>query len=117
MLGKNLFTKIWKNRENIIILCCFWSILCFNILNVLAAIYSIFTYDGGINDPKTYYEIGTVAMAHKVFQQDIFKRWFYGLLFYFPLVWSYYFTKHINLNAILIQLLPLLTILGFVLWE
>lgn len=116
MFIKNLPIKIWMNREKIIILCCFWSVLCFNILNVLAAVYSLFTYDGGSSDTKTYYEIKTVIMAQKTFQKNIFEHLFYGLFFYLPLIWSYYFTKHINLNAILIQLLPFLIVLGFALF-
>ena len=116
MFIKNLPIKIWMNREKIIILCCFWSVLGFNILNVLAAVYYLFTYDGGSSDTKTYYEIKTVIMAQKTFQKNIFEHLFYGLFFYLPLIWSYYFTKHINLNAILIQLLPFLIVLVFALF-
>lgn len=117
MCKNNLFFKIMNNKEKIIIFCCFWGMLCFNILNACLSTYFIFTYDGGIHDPKSYYEIRTVEMAREIFLQNIFKNWLYGLMFYFPPVWSYFFTKRLNFNAILIQMLPLLIIIGAALFS
>lgn len=116
MSMENLLIKIWHNREEIIIRCCFWGVFCFNVLSVCLSLFNMFTYDGGISDAKTYYEIKTVVMAQRIFFQNMIESWLYGLLFSFPLVWSYFYIKHINLNAILVQLLPILTIAGMALF-
>jgi hypothetical protein len=72
----------------------------------------MFTYDGGTEDVKVYYEIRDINMAHSVFLQYILISWLYGLLFASPLIISWLFVRKITLNAVMLQLLPILVMLG-----
>ena len=112
MAVKEVLIKLINNKDRIVINLCFWSLICFNILLYCFTCFQMFIYDGGTYDPKSYYEIRTMAMAHNIFISTILKSWLYGILFAFPPIWSYFFTRQINLNAILIQLLPILIIVG-----
>lgn len=116
MFINNRLTKIWNNREELIIFCCFYGVVCFNIFMLGLCCYELFTYDGGVHNPKSYYEIRTVGAAHTIFLQNILNNWLSGLLFAFPLVWGYFFIRNINLNAVLVQLLPVLIIFGLLLF-
>ena len=117
MFKKNVFTKIMNNKDKIVTLVCFWGVLCFNIMMIYMTIYELFTYDGGMNDPKSYYEIKTLENAHNEFMQHTFLSWLCGLLFTFPLIWSCLFIKRITLNAVLLQLLPILAVSGMILFS
>lgn len=108
----NLHKKNTCSKEKIVILLCFAVALCFNILMVFMAIYNLFTYDGGAEDAKVYYEIRDIETAHSIFLRQILMNLLYGLLFAFPLVISWLFVRKIGINAIMFQLLPILVILG-----
>ena len=109
--------KIVNNRANIIVFCCFWSVMVFNILCFFSFCFHLFNYDGGINNPKSYGEIRTFDMAHNMFMGDIIETSLYGLLFAFPIIWNYFFIARINLIAILMQLIPFLISLGIALFS
>lgn len=106
-----------RKMEEIFLSFCFWSLVCFNVLNICLSGFHMYTYDGGIYDPKLYYEIKNLKVAQETFLQNMLESWVCGILFLFPLVWCYFLTKRINLNAILMQSLPLLLIAGVVLFE
>lgn len=117
MSMKNVWVKIINNRENVAFFFCFWSIVAFNILCFVSFCFHLFNYDGGINNPKSYGEIGTFEVAHNVFVGDMVKTSLYGLLFAFPIIWNYFFISRINLNAICLQLIPYLISLGIALFS
>lgn len=108
---------VMRKIEEIFSSFCFWSLVCFNVLNVCLSGFHMYAYDGGIYDPKSYYEIKNLQEAQETFLQNMFESWVFGILFLFPPVWCYFRTKRINLNAILMQLLPLLFIIGRMLFE
>lgn len=112
MTLKNIFTILMNNKERIVVVTFFFGMLALNVLVVLAALFNMFNYDGGTEDVKLYYEIRSVEMAHDVFFKHIIGCFVYGVLFAFPLIWSLYHRK-INLNGVLVQLLPLLISLGY----
>ena len=110
-------SRIKKLIEKIVIKICFYATLCFNFLIYCLSIYTLFTYNGGIDEPKIYGEITTISMAQNVFLKSILLNYLWGIIFSFPLLWSYFFIKRINLNAILIQLLPILIVVGCSLFQ
>ena len=114
MAVQNLMKQIILNKEKITAHICFLGLLCFNLLLLISSIYRMFTFDGDIVNIKEYIEIQNVAAAHNIFWHKMLTSYLYGLLFAFPLVWSYFFTRKINLNAVLIQLLPTLVCLGII---
>ena len=59
-----------------------------------------------------YYEIRDIETAHGVFLQYILTSCLYELLFAFPLLISWLFVRKIEINAVMLQLLPILVILG-----
>lgn len=112
MSVKDLCIKIIRNRNRIAAHLCFWGMLCFNLLCLSLAIYTMFTYDGGTEDAKVYYEIRDINMAHDTFSGFILQSYLFGLLFAFPLIISWLFVRKITLNAVMLQLLPILVMLG-----
>ena len=70
------------------------------------------TYNGGTEDAKVYYEIRDIETAHSIFLQQILLWYFLGLLFAIPLLISWLFVRKIEINAVMLQLLPILVILG-----
>lgn len=108
----NFCFKVIKNRDKIIANMCFWGMLCFNFLNVCLLCFFMFTYDGGTENVKAYYEIRNIETAHGVFLQYILTSCLYELLFAFPLLISWLFVRKIEINAVMLQLLPILVILG-----
>lgn len=109
---KNLCVKIIRNRNKITAHLCFWGMLCFNLINVFLSCFFMFTYDGGTEDAKVYYEIRDINMAHDIFSDYILHTYLFGLLFAFPLAVSLLFVRKITLNAVMLQLLPILVMLG-----
>ena len=114
MSVQNLMKQIILNKEKITAHTCFWCLLCFNLLLLINGIYQMLTYDGGTENVKIYYEIKDITEAHHIFLYNQLSSFLYGLLYAFPPVWSYFFTRRINLNAVLIQLLPTLVCLGII---
>ena len=104
---KGIYSKTMRNKERTVIYLCFSEALCFNILCGCALCFYMFTYDG-MADIKSYMDIKTTEMAHDFFLHDILLLFGRGLTFSFPLIWGCLFTRRINLNAILMQLLPVL---------
>lgn len=116
MVLDSLCLKIIRNRNRIVAHLCFWGMLCFNFLFLGLTIYAMFTYDGGTQEPKVYYEIRDINMAHDTFSAFMLNEYLFGLLFAFPLVVSLLFVRKITLNAVILQILPILVILGHVLF-
>ena len=116
MSFKDLCIKIIQYRNRIVAHLCFWGMLCFNFLFLGLTIYTMFTYDGGTQEPKVYYEIRDINMAHDTFSGFMLNEYLFGLLFAFPLVVSLLFVRKITLNAVILQILPILVILGHVLF-
>ena len=114
---KKLSAIILNNWEKFIVQCCFWGMLSFNALIFCLLCYHMFNYNGGINDPKSYYEIITIEMAHNAFLKEMVETWMHGILFSFPLIWSCFFVRSINLNAILVQIFPLVISIGLILFN
>ncbi len=112
MSVKDLCVKIIRNRNKITAHLCFWGMLCLNLLCLSLTIYTIFTYDGGTEDAKVYYEIRDINMAHDTFSGFILQSYLSGLLFAFPLTVSLLFVRKITLNAVMLQLLPILVMFG-----
>ncbi|MBR3675655.1 MAG: hypothetical protein IKN71_00770 [Alphaproteobacteria bacterium] len=112
MSVKDLCIKIIRNRNRIAAHLCFWGMLCFNLLCLSLTIYTMFTYDGGTEDAKVYYEIRDINMAHDTFSGFMLREYLLGLLFAFPLLISLLFVRKITLNAVMLQLLPILVMLG-----
>ena len=112
MSFKDLCIKVIQNRDSIAAHLCFLGMLCFNLINVFLSCFFMFTYDGGTEDVKSYYEIRDINMAHNIFSDYILHTYLFGLLFAFPLAVSLLFVRKITLNAIMLQLLPILVILG-----
>lgn len=109
---KSLCVKIIRNRNKITAHLCFWGMFCFNFLFFGLTICTIFTYDGGTENAKVYYEIRDINMAHDTFSGFILSEYLFGLLFAFPLTVSLLFVRKITLNAVMLQLLPILVMLG-----
>lgn len=114
MLARKLIKQIVLNKEKITAHICFGSLSCFNLLLLINSIYRMFTFDGDIVNIKEYVEIQNITAAHNIFLHKMLASYLYGLLYAFPLVWSYFFVRRINLNAVLIQLLPTLVCLGII---
>ena len=112
MSFNDICIKVIRNRNKITAHLCFWGMLCFNLLCLILTIYTIFTYNGGTENAKVYYEIRDIETAHDTFSGFILNEYLFGLLFAFPLAVSMLFMRKITLNAVMLQLLPILVILG-----
>lgn len=116
MSVKKSAAKIKKEKKKIEVLCYFWGALCLNVLNICLLIYAMFTYDSAIGRAQAF-GIRDAGVAHSVFSSAMLVYWLNGLLFCFPLIWCFFFTKKIDWQAVLMQLLPILVIAGFVLFS